>query len=239
MRKLALAVLFSAVSSVGAMAGDLASGVSHDGAPIGFNWTGAYVGGLIGYGTGDTEAIGNPGFDGSAPDDRAVFDPDGFIGGVLVGYNWQVDNFVFGLEGEAGYLGVKENLWYPDGDDYFAGTEYGLYGSVVGRVGVAFDRTLLGVKAGVMVSRIDYGFGDIDGGIDGEPDDSASVFGDTSRVGYTVGASLEHAFIDQWIGRLDYTYADFGSFTRTDRDGEDYRISNDLHMIRIGVSYKF
>ncbi len=32
---------------------------------------------------------------------------DGFIGGGFAGYNWQQDNFVYGVEGDLGYNGTK------------------------------------------------------------------------------------------------------------------------------------
>lgn len=204
-----------------------------------YDWSGVYGGVLLGYGAGNTKAVGNPGFDGSAPDDTANIDPSGFVGGLVAGYNWQNGQWVFGAEGEVGYLGAKDSIWYPNGDDYFANTKYGLYGSLTGRIGVAIDRTLFTVRGGAIAGHIKYGFGDIDGGINGSPDDDASVFGSDTKIGYTIGASIEHAFSNDWIGRLDYSFSDFGSHTKTDLDGEDYRISNDLHMIRVGLVKKF
>ncbi|MEW9836062.1 outer membrane protein [Mesorhizobium marinum] len=200
------------------------------------DWSGLYAGVLLGYGAGDTTARGNPGFDGSAPNDTANLDPDGFVGGAVAGYNWQRNQWVFGIEGEIGYLGAEDDVFEPDGDDFFANTDYGLYGSLTGRVGVAFDRTLFALRGGVIVSEIDYGYGDTDGDL---PDPSASIFGSDTRAGYTLGASIEHAFTGDWIGRLDYSYSDFGSHTETDLDGDDYDISDNLHMIRIGISRKF
>src|SRR5262245_27132231 len=56
------------------------------------NWSGLYVGGHIGYASGDME-IDNlgvvPTYD---------FDVNGFVGGAQIGYNWQWNQFVFGLE---------------------------------------------------------------------------------------------------------------------------------------------
>jgi outer membrane immunogenic protein len=201
-----------------------------------YDWSGIYAGALLGYGFGDTKARGNPGFDGSAPNDTANLDPDGLVGGAVAGYNWQRNQWVFGIEGEIGYLGAEDDVFEPNGDDFFANTEYGLYGSLTGRVGVAFDRTLFSLRGGVIISEIDYGYGDTDAD---EPDPNASIFGSDTRAGYTIGASIEHAFSGDWIGRLDYSFSDFGSHTDTDLDGDDYDISDDLHMIRIGIIRKF
>ncbi|AMS38985.1 hypothetical protein AA2016_0042 [Aminobacter aminovorans] len=204
-----------------------------------YNWSGFYAGVLLGYGTGDSSAISDNGFDGSAPEDRADLSPKGFAGGAVAGYNWQRDQLVFGVESEVGYLGAKDDFWFPDGDDYFARSEYGLYGSLAGRLGFAIDRTLITARAGVIVADIDYGYGDIDGGVNGEPDPDSSIFGDGARAGFTIGASIEHAFAGDWVGRLDYAYSDFGSHIETDGFDETYDVSDNLHMIRIGLIKKF
>ncbi|MDR7220765.1 outer membrane beta-barrel protein [Aminobacter aminovorans] len=201
-----------------------------------YDWSGVYAGVLLGYGTGDSAAVSEDGFDGSAPEGRADLSPDGFTGAAVAGYNWQRGQLVYGLEGELGYLGAKDSFWEPDGDDYFGQTEYGLYGSLVGRVGFAVDRTLISAKAGLIVADIDYGYGDTDSD---EPDPDGSIFDSGARAGFTVGTSLEHAFTNDWIGRLDYSYSDFGSHDRTDGYDASYEVSDSIHMIRVGIAKKF
>lgn len=205
-------------------------------APDGFVWAGGYAGVVVGYGTGTTKATGNPGFDGSAPEDQARLSPNGVVGGAIAGVNWQTGSFVYGLEGEAGYLGAKDDFWEPDGEDYFATTKYGFYGALAGRLGYAVDRTLLTARAGLIVAQIDYGYGDVDGD---HADEYSSVYGNKARAGLLVGAALEHAFTGDWVGRLDYSYANFGKHSQDDLSGDTYRISDDLHMIRVGLTKKF
>lgn len=41
------------------------------------------------------------------------YNPSGFIGGLTIGNNWQVNHFVYGLEGEIGYLGLDNSAQYP------------------------------------------------------------------------------------------------------------------------------
>src|SRR5690242_853824 len=55
-------------------------------------WTGFYVGGLVGYGLGDADG----------------FEPDGFLGGITAGFNYQVDQILFGVEGDIAYTGIEE-----------------------------------------------------------------------------------------------------------------------------------
>jgi outer membrane immunogenic protein len=94
------------------------------------NWTGFYLGvlGGFGWGTADTDAVGN-------------IDVDGFDIGGYAGASWQWGNFVVGAEGD---------LVFPfrDGDAGGIEAEQGLNGSLRGRAGIALDRFLLYGTAG-------------------------------------------------------------------------------------------
>ena len=77
-------------------------------APV-YNWTGFYVGGNIGYSWGrssDTSALTNPA-------GTVVFTSagrsnlDGVVGGGQIGYNWQMQGWVWGIE--ADIQGTGEN----------------------------------------------------------------------------------------------------------------------------------
>ena len=66
-------------------------------APIVWSWTGPYAGLFIGGGfNGDID-----GHHGS----KSVDDLSGVFGGGYVGYNWQMDSFLLGLETDAGFTG--------------------------------------------------------------------------------------------------------------------------------------
>src|SRR5688572_23863799 len=59
------------------------------------DWTGAYVGGHIGWVSGDVdwELVPQPG-------PAGTYTIGGWLLGAQAGYNWQVDTFVLGLEGD-------------------------------------------------------------------------------------------------------------------------------------------
>jgi outer membrane immunogenic protein len=94
------------------------------------DWTGFYLGVLGGYGwgTADTDAVGD-------------IDADGFDVGGYAGANWQWGNFVVGAEGD---------LLYPfrEGDAGGVAAEQGLHGSLRARAGIALDRFLIYGTAG-------------------------------------------------------------------------------------------
>src|ERR1043165_8079042 len=74
--------------------------------PALYNWGGFYVGGHVGWGrtkfngtwfgdSGTTDFAGNG---------------SGVVGGALVGYNWQVNTFVYGLEADVSFLNWKTGV---------------------------------------------------------------------------------------------------------------------------------
>jgi len=138
----------------------------------------------------------------------------GLIGGV-VGYNYEFPNrFVLGLEGDAGgVLGAKTTR---AGLPPFV-TDASYFADIRGRVGYAIaDRALLYVAGGV-------------------------AFGDTKlgtvsqgRVGYTVGAGLDYAFTNNFIGRVEYRYTDLG---RQNLAGAN--LSQTSNAVLVGLLYKF
>jgi outer membrane immunogenic protein len=69
-----------------------------------YDWTGFYVGGNVGYSWGNsssTLALTDPGPPSTVLNSAATkFHMDGVIGGGQIGYNWQRDKWVFGLEAD-------------------------------------------------------------------------------------------------------------------------------------------
>ena len=182
-------------------------------API-YNWTGFYIGGHVGGAFGgDDNAVAPNGTDGV------------FMGGVQVGYDTQFSpNWVFGLEANYSFLDTN-------GDPF---VNRGL-GSVTGRLGYTWGGpALLYVKGG-------YAWADTrnTGGFGG------GTFSDThiGRDGYTVGAGLEYLFTQNWSGKIEYQYYDFGHTTAifTDAAGVPTAVGfrNDEHTIKVGLNYRF
>ena len=149
-------------------------------------------------------------------DDNNVFggSRDGsFLGGVQVGYDNQfAPNWVFGLEA---------NYSFKDTNGFFANR--GL-GSVTGRLGYTWGPTLLYAKGGYAWAdtRFTNGFG-----------------GDGGRDGYTVGAGLEYLFTQNWSGKIEYQYYDFGNVNVIAPGGIVGRFRNDEHTIKVGLNYRF
>ena len=76
----------------------------------------------------------------------------------------------------------------------------GYFGTVRGRLGYAFDRTLIYITGGLAY-----------GGLNANP-----VTGDaTSNAGWTIGGGLEYAFTNNWTVKLEGLYVNLEEDNRT------------------------
>lgn len=178
-------------------------------------WSGPYAGVFLGYNWGDFEAV--PG----DPDDDGLFsdsDSDDLSGGAYAGYNWQADNFVFGVEGDVGYSGVEA------GNDAIS-AEQGAFGSLRARAGLAFNPFMIYATGGVAAADLEYG--------DGVGTDS------NTAVGYTVGGGVEGFVTDNITARVEYRYTDYGDEDYTLPTTGAFSSGYDEHSVRAGIGFKF
>jgi outer membrane immunogenic protein len=197
-----------------------------------YDWSGLYAGVDVGYAAGKSDLF-IAGAGGGGSDVNSALDPDGFIGGIHIGFNQEMaSRFVLGAEADIAYNNVDGLTTFSSGA--LLKSEVKWSGSARLRAGYAFDRTLPYITAGVAAAK--YEVTVISGGPGGE-----IPFHDETHLGWTVGAGVEHAFTDKWIARVEYRYSDFGSKTLSAADGLATVTSVDLqtHDLRVGLSYKF
>lgn len=188
-----------------------------------FSWTGFYAGLNIGVGFVNTNL-------------NAVAAPfpvpgsgTGLVAGGQIGYNHQINNIVVGIEGDLGYFGVQRRFTFPSGDFLAWRTTWDA--SIRGRLGVAVDRTLLYVTGGIAFADLRIN------GVVGQPIAFFPFSESQTRVGWTVGAGVEHAITQNWTVRGEYLYANYGR-----RDFPTIPIAGvrmDTHKFRIGFNYLF
>ncbi|MGL4288463.1 MAG: outer membrane protein [Phreatobacter sp.] len=191
-------------------------------APV-FNWTGFYVGLNAGVGIANTNLGTLSG--GALPGSGT-----GFVGGAQVGYNYQINNFVLGVEGDFGYFGVRRSFDTGLGVGLFSGYwKTNWDASIRARAGVAIDRLLLYVTGGVAFA--DFGAGTSFGG-------AALLVNSTNqtRVGWTIGGGAEYAFTPNWTVRGEYLYSNYGN---KDIFGPGSSVRLETHKFRLGVNYLF
>ena len=188
-----------------------------------FTWTGVYIGGQIGYGWGYS------GSNVSALGDLATYNPSGVIGGAHVGYNYQMGQFVAGLEGDVNGSSYNGSGISALGNSY--GTTENIDGSVRGRLGMAWDRALVYATGGVAFGDFQNTYSS--GGFTDSPS--------TTRVGWTVGGGVEYAVDNNWSIRAEYRYTDFGYFSQYSPTALGAAVSQHEidNRVQVGFSYKF
>ncbi len=228
MRRLMLStVALTALAGV-AFAGDLpsikGSPVYYAPAPV-FSWTGFYGGIEGGADFLSTKYDALPGQFFAASNDVTA----GLLGG-LVGYNYQINNFVLGIEGDGGgILGASRTIFVPGPNGGWATSNSDYFADLRGRLGLAYDRYLFYVAGGVA-------FGDVNSKYyNSRP---GPLYGQTNsdRTGWTIGGGVDYAFTPNWIGRVEYRYTNLGDnfdnviFTH---------VNNDSNAVLAAFIYKF
>jgi outer membrane immunogenic protein len=230
LKKLVLAVSVLALCSASAVAADLSPRMYSKAPAIvdpGYDWSGFYVGGNVGYSWGRARTSG----DLSGTQNVSVFrtagptlissvtsplaaaslsgrnDMDGFIGGGQVGYNWHRSQWLFGLEADLQGSDQRASgdvctlAGCPIGSTFFtANYKLDWFGTLRGRVGfLPTDRILLYATGGLA-----YGHFAADA-------PALPLSWGSTRAGWTVGAGTEVAIDRNWSVKLEYLYMDLGN----------------------------
>jgi outer membrane immunogenic protein len=255
---------------------------NHYSAPLLYSWSGSYVGLNVGFAWGTSNATTTTGCPGEAPPgyvcelntpgslaNAPVVDGagsgsmnlSGAIGGIEVGHNWQVNNFVYGVEADFGALNMSASrsgsgTWpFLNGAAPFAFT----VGSSIStnwllttraRVGWTFSNVLLYATGGLALTDLKVSNFYTDGltvlGVG-----TGHEFSSDSAVtpGWTVGGGLEAALDEHWSLKGEYLFVDFGHASTTGNitNPEDpgflnpISASQDLsaHLARVGLNYRY
>jgi outer membrane immunogenic protein len=207
MKKLLFVTTCLALSSTASMAADM--GMPYSKAPVMaapvFSWTGCYVGAHVGGGM-MTSSNTEGGLNGK-----------GAVAGGQGGCNYQDGNWVFGVEGEGFWSGIRLtnsssgfpnlvnnntlssfNTTLKNNDDF----------TIAARAGITLDRTLIYGKGGWAWGSLKNNNTNFCCGVGATT--TSSNFGGTLD-GFLVGAGIEHALTRNWTVKLEYDYIGFGS----------------------------
>jgi outer membrane immunogenic protein len=196
-----------------------------------FSWTGFYVGADVGYAWGKDSTteyfVGTNTFTGF----KWNYHANSLVGGAFAGGNYQIGNFVLGLEGDLEAARNSGGFYDPPG----AGTTLlDVQGSFRGRAGFAFDKTLFYGTGGLALANISHTYTNLITGI------SETTSG--LRTGWTVGGGVEMAVTNHVLVRAEYRYTDYGTYrydSVTSFPGLSGEQRPRFDTVRVGVAYKF
>ncbi|MBR1213763.1 outer membrane beta-barrel protein [Bradyrhizobium sp. JYMT SZCCT0180] len=211
-----------------------------------YDWTGLYVGGHAGSASAERNFLTIFDFD-VFGFGRTVFSPPftqkptGFVGGGQVGFNRQAGSWVFGMEADASGTNLGARTTVIDSTATFLQTyhvEIDWTATLAGRVGYAWDRWMLYGKGGGALLRETYA---LSGPLLGARNDAHAT-----RAGWTIGAGIENAFLDNWSWKAEYNFMSFGdtktisnSRTTTNAVATANETNVNLHTVKLGVNYRF
>jgi opacity protein-like surface antigen len=189
------------------------------------DWSGWYLGGNAGWTSGgySGNSVGSPvpPFSTTAPDvfRFSTLSDSMIIGGGQIGFNWQLNQWVFGLEGSIARNNLRREVLGP-GSAVFGTNDSFQFSSdweaaLRARVGFAFDRWLAYGTAGVAglraSAKASYGSNEfqVPGGVAITPPSSGAD--EHILLGGTVGLGAEYALTSSISAGMEYRYSWFGS----------------------------
>jgi len=242
---LALAAIMTASAATAAMAADLAPPPppAPEIRPSVADWTGPYLGAVLGGTCMDTEwdllqdtPVKDGIIDTVTPD--LSMNGCGLSGGLVAGFNLQIDNVLLGLEGDW--------VWGGRTGDHDAYT----FVPTTRRERDAYDidwMTSVRIRTGILTTDSTLLY--LTGGpawIRGEMKDVNSGAGfKNTHFGWTIGGGVEHALTDSIHLRAEYLFAsfkrkDYGRFCTTCDIAVDIdKGMNQFHTFRAGVTWNF
>lgn len=219
----------------------------------GYNWTGFYIGAEAGY------SFGRKDWEAFAPNDQ--FNISGGLAGGVTGTNVQLGVFVFGVESEWMWSGVKGSTRFTQNLALGASQTTDLSNRIDWlslaslRAGfAAADRWLVYFKGGIALAHETHGIAATQV-VPGVGSASINLSGSALHTGYLAGVGVEHAFWGNWSAKLEYNYIHFRPQAFTQTGPEVFNVPpftvgtigfaarestlQNLHLVKLGVNYHF
>lgn len=208
-------------------------------APPPFSWTGFYIGANVGAGWNQgtvTDSLFGASF---TNDSNAVF-----VGGGQIGINYQINNFVFGVEGDFDWPANNNNSGGGTvirGDTFQVTSNNRWITTLAGRAGIAADRWLFYFKGGGgWVGNSGFTVTNVTTGT------SVTSSGGNSNSGWLLGGGVEWAFADNWSVRAEYDFLGLSNrslavpATVPVIGGDVLTLHDrDVQMLTVGINYRF
>ncbi|MBS0531360.1 MAG: porin family protein [Proteobacteria bacterium] len=198
-----------------------------------FSWTGLYIGGQVGYSWGRDHLTEYFTATNAPTNFEKLYSPNGVVGGIYGGGNYQVGNTVLGLE--ADFEGANVTGGWTDALVGGEGTtKLSWQGSVRGRLGYAADKVLFYGTGGLAFGNVSHTYTNLFTGV---AETTSNV-----RTGWTAGGGIEYAVTSNVLARVEYRYTDYGKSpydSVTPFPGLPGTQEPRFSSVRAGIAYKF
>lgn len=244
------------------------------------NWVGFYGGVGAGFNSQKTE-LNSYGIDGAAyyhsltpPNIYDLYDNKNFtsnkvIPNIHIGYNWQNNNILYGLETEFNYLNTSNSKCHPFsaghhiaygatldtcndpwGNSFFSVSTKWL-STINGKVGYAFNEYNLTFQGGLTFGEIssslktNCGSGGCGAGSSYSVDSNLNW--SEIKYGWNLGGEIERKINKDWALFAKYKYVDLGSVSHSFNPNADYFPRNEngfsskstFNLLTFGANYHF
>jgi outer membrane immunogenic protein len=205
-------------------------------API-YDWTGFYIGANGGWGQTRNcwDFLDAGGFAVAS----GCRDRSGGLAGGQIGYRWQMNQWVFGLEAQGDWADLSNtrvSLFDPFFSTRVKTDGIGLF---TGQIGYAWNAALFYVKGGAAVTSNRFSILETFSGIELA---SAS----STRWGGAIGVGFEYGFTPNWSFGVEYNHLfmgdannSFSGLTPVAAAFVNNRISQDVDMVTVRLNYRF
>jgi outer membrane autotransporter protein len=221
-------------------------------------WTGWYIGAYGGAEIGHAELN-------SSNVASADMRPGGILVGGTLGYNYQLAQYVIGVEGDGGWTNASGSASCSGPLNGFGGTNNVFFqttchedakwiATLAARAGYLLtDRTLLYLKGGAAWERQSWSATCNLGPFNGQifpfqtcqnpalafPPLNGPVTANETRTGGLIGFGTEFAFNRNWSAKAEWDWIGFGSKTLTASDGTVFGTKQSISQVKVGLNYHF
>jgi len=211
-----------------------------------YSWTGCYVGVEGGGSWGRVESTSN-GTNNGAPNGtlgvpKSSSDLTGGLFGGTLGCNYQVNQWVFGIEGDGSWSGEQgsSSLLAPFNTLFKEDVSQSWIATIRGRAGFVVNQKVLlyGTAGGAFADLRIHEFNPT--GVGGTLTGATETH---QYAGWTAGVGVEWGFAPNWSAKVEYLYMDLGrqDFFATTATGcctfQSTRLTDNI--VRAGVNYHF
>jgi outer membrane immunogenic protein len=196
-------------------------------------WAGFYIGGTVGGGwarSNQTDISGTS---------SGNYNQSGVLGGGTIGYNWQIQNLVWGVEADISASNVNGSINKPGlctaGGGTVCFTNMQWFTTERGRMGWALDNWLLYGTVGVIGANIKTG----------QMSCATPVLGATASCGTITewsgvgGVGAEVMLAPHWSAKLEWLYTSFGTKTAYTVFIPVQVKEANVNIVRAGVNWHF